>query len=246
MAAIRTRGMRRTFGGVTAVAGLDLDVEAGEIFGLVGPDGAGKTTTLRMLTGILPPTAGSIEVAGCDVVRQPGGVKDRIGYLSQRFGLYPDLTVAENLAFHADLQGVPPAEMPARTARLLGFSGLDAFHRRLAGDLSGGMKQKLGLACALIHTPRILFLDEPTAGLDPLTADAFDQLILALNRNLGITVIMVTHDLDSLFALCHRVAVLVDRKLIVDTLPNLMENTHPWIREYFHGPRARAAAAQTG
>ncbi|MEY4686272.1 MAG: hypothetical protein RIR76_295 [Verrucomicrobiota bacterium] len=225
MAAIRTRGMRRTFGGVTAVAGLDLDVEAGEIFGLVGPDGAGKTTTLRMLTGILPPTAGSIEVAGCDVVRQPGGVKDRIGYLSQRFGLYPDLTVAENLAFHADLQGVPPAEMPARTARLLGFSGLDAFHRRLAGDLSGGMKQKLGLACALIHTPRILFLDEPTNGVDPVSRRDFWRILHQLVRE-GVTILVSTAYLDEAER-CSRLALLHEGRVLALGTPGEVKSILP-------------------
>ena len=152
MSAIHSHGLRRAFGELVAVAGLDLDVAEGEIFGLVGPDGAGKTTTMRMLTGILPPTAGAAEVAGFDVVRQTERLKDHIGYISQRFGLYPDLTVLENLAFYADIYAVP-REVAARNERLLGFSNLTPFKQRLAGNLSGGMKQKLGLACALIHTP---------------------------------------------------------------------------------------------
>ena len=212
MAAIRTRGLRRTFGAVTAVAGLDLEVGAGEIFGLVGPDGAGKTTTLRMLTGILPPTSGAIEVAGCDVVRSAGGVKERIGYLSQRFALYPDLTVAENLAFHADLQGVPAAEMPARTGRLLGFSGLEPFRRRLAGNLSGGMKQKLGLACALIHTPQVLFLDEPTNGVDPVSRRDFWRILHQLVRE-GVTILVSTSYLDEAER-CGRIALLHEGRVL--------------------------------
>ena len=225
MTTIRTRGLRRTFGGVTAVAGLDLNVGTGEIFGLVGPDGAGKTTTLRMLTGILPPTAGNIEVAGCDVVRHPDAVKDRIGYLSQRFGLYPDLTVAENIAFHADLQGVPAAEMPARTARLLGFSGLDPFRRRRAGDLSGGMKQKLGLACALVHTPRVLFLDEPTNGVDPVTRRDFWRILHQLVRE-GVTILVSTSYLDEAER-CSRLALLHEGRVLALGTPGEVKRLLP-------------------
>ena len=225
MTTIRTRGLRRTFGGVTAVAGLDLNVGTGEIFGLVGPDGAGKTTTLRMLTGILPPTAGNIEVAGCDVVRQPDAVKDRIGYLSQRFGLYPDLTVAENIAFHADLQGVPAAEMPARTARLLGFSGLDPFRRRRAGDLSGGMKQKLGLACALVHTPRVLFLDEPTNGVDPVSRRDFWRILHQLVRE-GVTILVSTAYLDEAER-CSRLALLHEGRVLALGTPGEVKRLLP-------------------
>ena len=225
MTTIRTRGLRRTFGGVTAVAGLDLNVGTGEIFGLVGPDGAGKTTTLRMLTGILPPTAGNIEVAGCDVVRHPDAVKDRIGYLSQRFGLYPDLTVAENIAFHADLQGVPAAEMPARTARLLGFSGLDPFRRRRAGDLSGGMKQKLGLACALVHTPRVLFLDEPTNGVDPVSRRDFWRILHQLVRE-GVTILVSTAYLDEAER-CSRLALLHEGRVLALGTPGEVKRLLP-------------------
>jgi ABC-2 type transport system ATP-binding protein len=225
MTTIRTRGLRRTFGGVTAVAGLDLNVGTGEIFGLVGPDGAGKTTTLRMLTGILPPTAGNIEVAGCDVVRHPDAVKDRIGYLSQRFGLYPDLTVAENIAFHADLQGVPAAEMPARTARLLGFSGLDPFRRRRAGDLSGGMKQKLGLACALVHTPRVLFLDEPTNGVDPVSRRDFWRILHQLVRE-GVTILVSTSYLDEAER-CSRLALLHEGRVLALGTPGEVKRLLP-------------------
>ncbi len=225
MTTIRTRGLRRTFGGVTAVAGLDLNVGTGEIFGLVGPDGAGKTTTLRMLTGILPPTAGNIEVAGCDVVRHPDAVKDRIGYLSQGFGLYPDLTVAENIAFHADLQGVPAAEMPARTARLLGFSGLDPFRRRRAGDLSGGMKQKLGLACALVHTPRVLFLDEPTNGVDPVSRRDFWRILHQLVRE-GVTILVSTAYLDEAER-CSRLALLHEGRVLALGTPGEVKRLLP-------------------
>jgi len=241
MAAILTRGLRRTFGEVTAVADLDLEVEVGEIFGLVGPDGAGKTTTMRMLTGILPPTSGSIEVAGCDVVRRPGGVKDRIGYLSQRFGLYPDLTVAENIAFHADLQGVPASELPARTARLLGFSGLEPFRRRLAGNLSGGMKQKLGLACALIHTPQVLFLDEPTNGVDPVSRRDFWRILHQLVRQ-GVTILVSTAYLDEAER-CSRLALLHEGRVLALGTPDEVKRLLPGSLLEVRAAEPRRAAA---
>ena len=159
--------LTRTFGNVRAVDGLTLDVEEGEIFALVGPDGAGKTTTMRLLTAIMDPTAGDAWVAGRHTVREAEAIKEEIGYMSQRFGLYPDLTVEENIHFYADIYGVEHAGREEKIGRLLAFSNLAPFKKRLAGNLSGGMKQKLGLACALIHTPKVLFLDEPTNGVDP-------------------------------------------------------------------------------
>ena len=212
MSAIRSRGLRRAFGKLVAVDGLDLDVADGEIFGLVGPDGAGKTTTIRMLTGILPPTGGAAEVAGCDVVRQAEHLKDQIGYMSQRFGLYPDLTVMENLAFYADIYGVPRAELAARTDRLLGFSNLTPFRQRLAGNLSGGMKQKLGLACALIHTPRVLFLDEPTNGVDPVSRRDFWRILYQLVRE-KVTIFVSTAYLDEAER-CNRLALMHEGRLL--------------------------------
>lgn len=212
MSAIRTQGIRRAFGETIAVAGLDLDVADGEIFGLVGPDGAGKTTAMRMLTGILPPTAGSATVAGFDVVRQAERLKDHIGYMSQRFGLYPDLTVLENLAFYADIYGVPRKELAARTERLLGFSNLTPFKQRLAGNLSGGMKQKLGLACALIHTPRVLFLDEPTNGVDPVSRRDFWRILYQLVRE-KVTIFVSTAYLDEAER-CNRLALLHEGRLL--------------------------------
>jgi ABC-2 type transport system ATP-binding protein len=212
MSAIRTHGLRRAFGELIAVAGLDLNVAEGEIFGLVGPDGAGKTTTMRMLTGILPPTAGTAEVAGCDVVRQTERLKDHIGYMSQRFGLYPDLTVQENLAFYADIYAVPRRELAARTDRLLGFSNLTPFKQRLAGNLSGGMKQKLGLACALIHTPRVLFLDEPTNGVDPVSRRDFWRILYQLVRE-KVTIFISTAYLDEAER-CNRLALLHEGRLL--------------------------------
>ena len=225
MPALRTQGLRRTFGELVAVAGLDLEVQAGEIFGLVGPDGAGKTTTMRMLTGILPPTAGTATVAGCNVVRDATRLKDHIGYMSQRFGLYPDLSVAENIAFYADIYGVPRRELAARTERLLGFSNLTPFKHRLAGNLSGGMKQKLGLACALIHTLRVLFLDEPTNGVDPVSRRDFWRILYQLVRD-GVTLFVSTAYLDEAER-CNRLALLHEGRLLGLGTPDEVKRLMP-------------------
>ncbi len=167
--AIRVEGLTRRFGDLVAVDRLTVSVAPGELFGLVGPDGAGKTTTLRMLAGVLKSTAGDAIIHGVSVARDPEAVKPDLAYMSQRFGLYGDLTVLENLRFYADLYQVPAAERAARLERLFRFSNLEPFKDRLAGQLSGGMKQKLGLSCALIHRPKILLLDEPTFGVDPIS-----------------------------------------------------------------------------
>ena len=209
---IHASGLRRVFGDLVAIDGLSLAVEPGEIFGLVGPDGAGKTTTMRMLTGILPPSGGSATVAGCDVARQAEPLKEHIGYMSQRFGLYPDLTVMENLDFYADIYSVPQRDRADRTERLLGFSNLTPFKHRQAGNLSGGMKQKLGLACALIHTPRVLFLDEPTNGVDPVSRRDFWRILYQLVRD-GVTLFVSTAYLDEAER-CNRLALLHQGKLL--------------------------------
>ena len=167
--AVRTSGLSKAFGREKAVASVSFEVQPGELFGLVGPDGAGKSTLLRMLAGVLRPTSGDAEILGASVVRDPERVKQDIAYMSQRFGLYSDLTVIENLDFYADLYEVPRAERAPRLERLFQFSNLKPFEDRLAGKLSGGMKQKLGLSCALIHEPRLLLLDEPTFGVDPIS-----------------------------------------------------------------------------
>ena len=212
MSAIRTTGLRRTFGELVALDALDLNVAEGEIFGLVGPDGAGKTTTMRLLTGILLPTAGSATVAGFDVAQDPERLKEHIGYMSQRFGLYPDLTVMENLDFYADIYGVPTRGRAEKIERLLGFSNLTPFKQRLAGNLSGGMKQKLGLACALIHTPRVLFLDEPTNGVDPVSRRDFWRILYQLVRE-GVTIFVSTAYLDEAER-CNRLALLHEGRLL--------------------------------
>jgi ABC-2 type transport system ATP-binding protein len=194
-AMIRTRDLRRDFGETVAVRDLNLEVKTGELFGLVGPDGAGKTTTLRMIAGILEPTAGEIWVNGISVVDDPETAKEHIAYMPQRFGLYQDLTVMENLIFYADLFQVPQKERPARIERLMEFSRLGPFTGRLAGALSGGMKQKLGLACALIHSPKVLLLDEPTNGVDPVSRRDFWRILYDL-LGAGIAILVSTAYLD--------------------------------------------------
>lgn len=225
MHAIRTTQLGRRFGDLEAVAGLDLTIAPGEIFGLVGPDGAGKTTTMRMLTGILRPTSGEAWVDGHHVVREAEPLKAHIGYMSQRFGLYPDLTVQENIDFYADLYDVPMAERPERMERLLAFSNLTPFRRRRAGNLSGGMKQKLGLACTLIHTPKVLFLDEPTNGVDPVSRRDFWRILYQLQKE-GVTLLISTAYLDEAER-CGRIGLLHQGRLFacgtVDEVKGLMQ-----------------------
>ncbi len=195
MEAIRTENLTKTFGALKAVNGLTLSVEEGEIFGLVGPDGAGKTTTMRLLAAIMDPTSGDAWVAGHHTVREAKAVSNHIGYMSQRFGLYSDLTVAENIHFYADIYGIPLRGREQKIEQLLSFSNLTPFKKRLAGNLSGGMKQKLGLACALIHTPKVLFLDEPTNGVDPSSRRDFWRILYQLLRE-RVTIFVSTAYLD--------------------------------------------------
>jgi len=241
-AAVRVRDLTRRFGALTAVSGLTFDVAPGELFGIVGPDGAGKTTTLRMLAGVLRPDAGAIEVAGVDVVRRPEDAKPHLAYMAQRFGLYEDLTVRENLDFYADLYRVPSAERPERLARLYRMSRLGEFEDRLAGKLSGGMKQKLALSCALIHRPRVLLLDEPTFGVDPLSRR---ELWLILHEMVadGLTVVVSTSYMDEAER-CDRVA-LLDRGLVLalDRPEALQGGLDGRLRSVRAGRDARAALA---
>jgi len=194
-ATVRIEGLGRDFGALSAVGAVSFEVRPGELFGLVGPDGAGKTTILRMLAGVLRPTRGDAWLGGVSVVRDPEGVKHRLAYMSQRFGLYTDLTVRENLDFYADLYEVPRRERAARLERLFAFSSLGPFQDRLAGKLSGGMKQKLGLSCALIHQPEILLLDEPTFGVDPISRRDLWLIVHEMVAQ-GVTVIASTAYLD--------------------------------------------------
>ncbi len=193
--AIVVEGLSRRFGATIAVDDLTLRISRGEIFALLGPDGAGKTTTLRMLCGALSPSAGRIIVEGIDLAHDPGGVQARIGYMPQRFSLYSDLSVQENLDFYADLFEVPAAARAERTARLLEFSGLTEFRDRLAEHLSGGMRQKLALACTLIHAPTVLLLDEPTTGVDPVSRREFWRILYDLHRE-GATILVSTPYMD--------------------------------------------------
>ena len=192
---IETHDLTRRFGALTAVDKLNLEVAPGEIFGLVGPDGAGKTTTLRILCGLMDPTEGSARVAGCDVRHESQAVKDQIGYMAQRFGLYADLTAEENMVFYADLFGIVGEERDRLMAQLLRMTRMEPFRARQAGRLSGGMKQKLALMCTLLHRPRILFLDEPTNGVDPVSRRDFWTILYQLLKD-GITIFMTTAYLD--------------------------------------------------
>ena len=219
--ALSLKGLTRRFGENVALDGLTLDVEAGELFGIVGPDGAGKTTTLRMLAGVLAPTSGSGIIHGVDVATDPEGVKPFIAYMSQQFGLYQDLTVRENIHFYADLYRVPKHERPARLERLFAFSSLGPFQDRLAGNLSGGMKQKLSLCCALIHHPEVLLLDEPTFGVDPISRRDL-WLILHEMVEEGVTVVVSTSYLDEAER-CDRVVLLYEGTVLaLDTPESLL------------------------
>ena len=219
--AVSLDGLTRTFGDITAVDGLTFDVSPGELFGIVGPDGAGKTTTMRMLAGVLRPTAGEVHVAGVDVRADPEAVKPRIAYMAQRFGLYEDLTVEENLAFYADLYRVPKAERPARLDRLYAFSRLDEFRDRMAGNLSGGMKQKLSLSCCLVHHPQVLLLDEPTFGVDPISRR---ELWLILHEMVagGVTVVVSTAYLDEAER-CDRVVMMHEGRVLALDRPAALQ-----------------------
>lgn len=214
---IDCEGLTKRFGDHTAINRLSLQVNQGEIFGLVGPDGAGKTTMIRMLCGVMAPDDGSARVAGIDVRREPDALKHRISYMSQRFGLYGDLTVMENLRFYADLYEVPRRERNKRVPRLLAFANLEPFRNRLADQLSGGMKQKLGLACALIHTPTVLFLDEPTNGVDPVSRRDFWQLLYTFLKE-GVTIFLSTAYLDEAER-CNRIALLHEGRLLAYDTP---------------------------
>lgn len=218
---IETRDLTRRFGPLTAVDHLNLTVERGEIFGLVGPDGAGKTTTLRMLCGLMDPSEGEARVAGHDVVRESQSVKDRIGYMAQRFGLYVDLTVEENMVFYADLFNITGAERDRLTAELLTMTRMEPFRNRQAGRLSGGMKQKLALMCTLLHRPEILFLDEPTNGVDPVSRRDFWAILYQLLKD-GITIFMTTAYLDEAER-CNRVGLMYKGKLIRCSTPEAMK-----------------------
>jgi ABC-2 type transport system ATP-binding protein len=218
MDAIKTDNLTKRFGTLTAVDGLNLSVARGELFGLVGSDGAGKTTAMRMLVGIMDPSAGEAWVMGRQTLREAEALKDDIGYMSQRFGLYPDLTVMENINFYADIYGLSSRGRMEKIDRLLAFSNLTPFKKRQAGNLSGGMKQKLGLACALIHTPKVLFLDEPTNGVDPVSRRDFWRILYQLLQE-GVTIFVTTAYLDEADR-CNRVGLIHKGKLLACDTPD--------------------------
>jgi len=244
---ISIRGLRTQFGRQVIHDNLDLDVHAGEVIGVVGGSGTGKSVLLRTIVGLNKQVAGTIEVLGQDTGKlndqEWRRLQARWGVLFQGGALFSSLTVAQNVQVpmkeHTDL---PPAVRDEITALKIKLVGLPPeAGAKYPSELSGGMKKRAGLARALALDPEIVFLDEPTAGLDPIGAAAFDQLIRSLQQSLGLTVFMVTHDLDSLATICDRIAVLVDKRVRVGTMADHLKDNHPWIREYFHGPRARAA-----
>ncbi len=246
---IRVRGLSNRFGEQVVHEGLDLDVKRGEIIGVVGGSGSGKSVLMRSILGLRRPDEGEIEVLGVDARSQEPAdrnhIERRTGVLFQDGALFSSLTVGENVQVplkehHPGLSDSLRYELALLKTKLSGLpaEALD----KLPSQLSGGMRKRAGLARALALDPPLLFLDEPTAGLDPIGAAAFDELILTLQRALGLTVFLITHDLDTLYAICDRVAVLADRKVVINAPIGEVEKfDHPWVQEYFHGPRARAA-----
>lgn len=220
---VETRGLTRRFGELAAVNGLDLAVKRGEIFGIVGPDGAGKTTTLRLLCGLMDPTEGEIRVAGHDVMTEPALVRDCIGYMPQQFGQYLDLTVEENMYFYADLFGIVGEDRDELMTRLLRMTRMEPFRARRAGKLSGGMKQKLALMCTLLHRPEALFLDEPTNGVDPVSRRDFWAILYQLVKE-GLTVLITTAYLDEAER-CNRVALMYQGRVIREAPPGELKQS---------------------
>jgi len=249
---IRIRGLRTQFGTQVIHDDLDLDVLRGEVLGVVGGSGTGKSVLLKTIVGLIRPRAGSIEVFGEDLTRLPDAARERAqqrwGVLFQDGALFGSLTVAQNIKVplreHLDLPDELMEEIAALKIDMVGLPPEAAL--KLPSELSGGMRKRAGLARALAMDPEIVFLDEPTAGLDPIGAAEFDALIRTLNETLKLTVFMVTHDLDSLTTICDRIAALVEKKVTVGSLDKLMGLDHPWIHQYFHGPRARAAIGHRG
>jgi phospholipid/cholesterol/gamma-HCH transport system ATP-binding protein len=249
---ISVRNVVNRFGSQTVHHGVSLDVMPREVLGIVGGSGSGKSVLLRTMLGLHRPNSGEVLVEGRDITQVNDTelleVKRRYGVTFQHGALFSSLTVAQNIQLPMrEYFDVSPAALAALTELRLRMVGLpvDAAGK-LPSQLSGGMIKRAALARALALDPGLLFLDEPTAGLDPISAAAFDELVVYLHRGLKLTIVMITHDLDTLLATCNRVAVLIDRKIVVDTLDGIMKNPHPWIQEYFHGPRARAAQASVG
>ncbi len=232
--------LRKSFGHTQAVDRVSLTVSAGEAYGLVGPDGAGKTTTMRLLVGALKLDGGSVVIGGHDLARHPEEARSKIGYLAQRFSLYTDLTVYENLRFFGEVRGLRGSEFDTRAAELLKFVGLDGFEQRLAGNLSGGMRQKLGLASALVHRPQVLLLDEPTGGVDPVTRQDFWQLIIRLLSNEGVAVLVSTPYMDEA-ARCNRLGFMYRGRFLIQGTPReLTASMNGRVLELVAHPKDRA------
>ncbi len=246
---ISVRNLVNRFGTQVVHDGVDLDVLPGEVLGIVGGSGSGKSVLVHTILGLRRPTSGEILIEGKEITglkeTELRAVKRRYGVTFQHGALFTALTVAENVQLpireYFQLSAEVLDELAMLRIRMVGLPPEAA--GKLPSQLSGGMIKRAALARALALDPTLLFLDEPTAGLDPISAAAFDDLVTYLRKSLKLTIVMVTHDLDTIFATCDRVAVLVDRKIIVDTLPGIVQNPHPWIQEYFHGPRSRAAQA---
>lgn len=248
---IAVRGIVNRFGKQVVHEGLDMDVASGEVFGIVGGSGSGKSVLLRTILGLQKPRAGEVRLLGRDITqmseREMRAVKATYGVTFQAGALYTSLTVLQNV----QLPMIEFLELPERAMdelamlklRLVGLPAEAAF--KYPSQLSGGMIKRAALARALALDPQLLFLDEPTSGLDPISAAAFDELVMALQRQLRLTIVMITHDLDTIFRTCNRVGVIVDRKMISDSLEGILANPHPWIHEYFHGERALRFGQET-
>ena len=245
--AVSVRGLRTQFGRQVIHNDLDLDIQAGEVFGIVGGSGTGKSVMIRTIIGLIKPAAGEIRVFGQDTQGRGPAMKmlrQQWGVMFQDGALFSSLTVAENIEVplkeHTSLSAAGRRDVVALKLQLAGLEPLAG--SKFPSELSGGMRKRAGLARALALDPRIVFLDEPTAGLDPVSAARFDELILNLQQALGLTVVMITHDLDSLYTVCNRIGVLLNKQAIAGTIQEIGARNEPWIQEYFGGPRGRAAA----
>jgi len=246
--ALQVQGLVNRFGEQLVHDGLDMEVQADEVFGIVGGSGSGKSVLLRTILGLQRPQAGTVRIDGSDITRlseaQLRPIKARYGVAFQQGALYSGLTVLQNVQLpmieHLDLPPAARDELALLKIRLVGLPADAA--RKYPAELSGGMVKRAAIARALALDPTLLFLDEPTSGLDPVSAAAFDELVLYLQQHLKLTIVMITHDLDSIFRTCNRVGVIVDKRMESDTLERIVDYPHPWIQAYFHGERARARA----